>query len=177
MKKSIPGTFALLLFCLDVSMLFSFTTLGGKVPKELAGQWQKGSFPMEEFFTFDGRTPSATDSSCALSLSGDGQAELYLYLPSFDGACRSHTLAHVKGTVQVNGDQLTLTAQSGEYRGVYDGGCGQHFERPMTPAEVRRYTFKLYWSRERRDGKDYLVTRSGADGNAAAADLFSPARW
>jgi hypothetical protein len=158
-------------------MLFSFTTLGGGVPKELAGQWQKGNFPMADFFTFDGRTPLSADSSFALSLSGDGQAELYLYLPGFDGACRSHTLAHVKGTVQVNGDQLTLTGRSGAYRGVYDGACGQPFERPMTPAEVRKYTFRFYWSRERRDGKDYLVTRSGTDGKAGEADLFSPARW
>ena len=175
MKKSVPGTFALLFFCLDVSMLFSFTTLGGRVPKELAGQWQKGNFPMAEFSTFDGRTPQVADSSFALSLSGDGQAELYLYLPGFDGTCRSHTLAHVKGTVQVDGDQLILTGHSGGYRGVYDGACGRNFERPMTPAEVRKYAFKLHWSRERCHGKDCLVTRSGADGKAA--DVFSPARW
>jgi hypothetical protein len=77
----------------------------------------------------------------------------------------------------VDGDQLTLTGQSGAYRGVYDGACGQNFERPMTPAEVRKYTFRLHWAREQRDGKDYLVTWSGADGKVGAADLFAPVRW
>jgi hypothetical protein len=175
MKKSVPGAFALLLFCLDVSMLFSFTTLGGSVPKELAGQWQKGNFPMADFFTFDGRTPQSADSSFALSLSGDGQAEIYLYLPGYDGTCRSHTLAHVKGTVQVDGDRLTLTGQSGQYRGVYEGTCGRPFERPMTAAEAGKYVFKFYWSREQRDGKTYLVARSGRE--TTGGEYFSQVSW
>jgi hypothetical protein len=175
MKKPTLGMYAILLFCLGVSTLFSFTTPGGKVPRELTGQWQKGNFPMGDFFTFDGGTSQSADSSFALSLSGDGQAEVYLYLPGYDGTCRSHTLAHVKGTVQVDGAWLTLTGQSGQYRGVYADTCGQDFERPMTAAEVRKYVFKFYWSREQRDGKNYLVARSG--GETEGGDYFSQVSW
>jgi hypothetical protein len=175
MKKSALVPFALLLFCLGVSTLLGFTTPGGKFPRELAGQWQKGNFPMANFFTFDGRLPQSADSSFALRLSGDGQAELYLYLPGFDGTCRSHTLAHVKGTVEVDGDRLTLTGQSGQYRGVYEGACGRNFERPMTAAEVNKYAFTFDWSREQRDGKNYLVARSG--GETGSGDYFSQVSW
>ncbi len=179
-------TFTTLLVGLLVSSMFSFNTPGpekapapkGKVPGELAGGWQKGNFPMTDFFTYDDSDTRSLDSTFAIKLSDDAQAELFLYLPGFDGNCRSHTLAHLKGTVQVNGNLLTITGQSGTYRGLYSevcGSAGSNFERPMTAAEVNKYVFTLYWSREQRDGKDYLVTRSVA--NTGATDLFSPVNW
>ena len=180
----IKGFTALFLF---TSILCSFTlsepgnkpaASRGKVPLELTGSWQKGNFQMASFFTFAGIEAHSADSSVVIRLSADGGAELYLYLPGFDGSCHTHTFAWVQGTAQVDGNQMVITARSGKYRGVFADACGgSNFERPMTATEVDRYVFRFHWSREQRDGKNCLVVRQQSNAGQGAAEYFCQVSW
>ena len=153
---------------------------GGAVPAELVGKWLKGSFSMTNFFTYDGRDLGRRyESSRALNITSDGQAELFLYFHTFDGYCHSHAFTYVKGRVNIDGDLMTITASSGRYRGAYSGACGSRsgFDRAMTDSEVQQQVLKLYWSVGKRDGQSYLITKFNRDADDSASDFFKPANW
>ncbi len=150
------------------------------IPPELVGKWLKGTFSMTNFFTYDGRDlGKGYESSRALNITKDGQAELFLYFHTFDGYCHSHAFTYVKGRVTVNGDVLTVTGTSGKYRGAYSGACGTRsgFDRPMTSSEVQKQVFELYWDIETRDGQKYLVTKFDRSADDSASDFFKPTNW
>ncbi|MDB5241549.1 MAG: hypothetical protein JWP57_2174 [Spirosoma sp.] len=153
---------------------------GSNVPTELVGKWLKGSFSMTNFFTYDGQDlGKGYESSRALNITKDGQAEVFLYFHTFDGYCHSHAFTYVKGRATVEGDQLTITATSGRYRGAYGGSCGGRngFDRAMTSDEVGKQVFKLYWTIEKRDGQRYLVTKFNRGDEDSASDFFKPTNW
>jgi hypothetical protein len=152
------------------------------IPDELVGKWQKGSFSMINYFTYDGRDlGKGYESTRALHFTKNGQAEVFIYVHSYNSAvyCHSHGFTYTKGTVAINGNQLTIKPRAGRYRGAYAGNCGSlaNFDRPMTEAEVAKQELKFYWSRESRSGKNYLVLRSNPNANDVSSDFFSPTSW
>ncbi|ARK11085.1 hypothetical protein A6C57_12540 [Fibrella sp. ES10-3-2-2] len=152
----------------------------GNVPTELTGKWLKGAFSMVNFFTYDGQDLGrGYESSRALHITKDGQAELYLYFHTFDGYCHSHAFTYIKGKATVDGDMLTITGTSGRYRGAYSGACGSRsgFDRAMTSAEVQQQVIKLYWHVETRDGQKYLVTKFDRSADDSGSDFFKPSSW
>ena len=97
---------------------------------------------MVNFFTYDGKDLGpGYESSRALSLTPDGQVEMYLYFNTYDGYCHSHAFTYIKGQARLEGNVLHIKAESGKYRGVYGGTCSssrKDFARNMTPEEVAK---------------------------------------
>ncbi len=153
----------------------------GKVPGEIVGKWSKGSFNMVNFFTYDGKDLGrGYESSRALSITPDGQVEMYLYFHTFDGYCHSHAFTYIKGQAKVEGNMLHIKVQSGKYRGVYGGMCGSsrnNFARDMTADEVAKSVYTLYWSRQNNNGKEYLVTKFEPNADDSASDFFIKTDW
>jgi hypothetical protein len=147
----------------------------------MLGKWTKGAFNMVNFFTYDGKDLGpGYESSRALSFTPDGQVEMFLYFHTFDGFCHSHAFTYIKGEAQVEGDVLQIKAESGKYRGAYAGSCGssrKDFARNMTAEEVAKSVYKFYWSRQNRNGKEYLVTKFKADADDSASDFFAKTDW
>ncbi len=152
-----------------------------KLPAEILGKWSKGSFNMVNFFTYDGKDLGpGYESSRALSFTPDGQVEMYLYFHTFDGYCHSHAFTYIKGPARVEGNVLHINAKSGKYRGAYAGMCGssrKDFARDMTSDEVAKSVYKLYWSRQNHNGKEYLVTSFEPNADDSASDFFEKANW
>jgi hypothetical protein len=153
----------------------------GHIDEDLEGQWLKGYFNMNNFFTYDGKDlGKGYESSRALSFTKDGRVEMYLYFHTFDGYCHSHAFTYIKGVAHTDGDKLTITAISGKYRGAYSGYCGssrKNFEREMSAEEVKKSVYKFYWTREKRNGKEYLVTRSNRNDDDSSSDFFLKSKW
>jgi hypothetical protein len=152
-----------------------------KVPTEIVGKWRKGFFNMTRFFTYDGKDQGpGYESSRALNITPDGQVEMFLYFHTFDGYCHSHAFTYIKGVVKVEGNVLNIKAQSGKYRGAYGGACGSSrtdFARDMTAEEVAKSVYKLYWSRRKDNGKEYLVTSFEPNASDSESDFFEKTDW
>ncbi len=152
-----------------------------KLPAEIVGKWSKGSFNMTRFFTYDGKDEGpGYESSRALHFTPDGQVEMFLYFHTFDGYCHSHAFTYIKGVARVEGNVLHIKAQSGKYRGAYAGMCGStrnDFARNMTPEEVDKSVYKLYWSRQNENGKEYLVTKFEPNASDSESDFFLKTDW
>jgi hypothetical protein len=154
---------------------------GGKIPAEMVGKWSKGAFNMVNFFSYDGKDLGpGYESSRALGFTPDGQVEMYLYFHTFDGYCHSHAFTYIKGVARVEGNVLNIKAQSGKYRGAYAGMCGssrKDFARDMTAEEVAKSVYKLYWSRQQDNGKEYLVTSFEPNASDSESDFFVKTDW
>jgi hypothetical protein len=93
------------------------------VPDAFVGKWEVGNFNMANFYNYDGSNAyNAANDAVAYSISGDGNAEQFIYYQYDDGS-KKQVLAYRKGTVTFDEQSKTLKfcPREGNYRTFLNG--------------------------------------------------------
>src|SRR5919198_28779 len=69
-----------------------------EVPDAMVGKWLNGTFSMSEWWSYDGTQYEGNpyERSVAFDLSKNGNAEFFLAVATFDGACRTEGFTYYK---------------------------------------------------------------------------------
>lgn len=133
-----------------------------EVPDALVGNWLSGTFAMSDWWSYDGSQYEGNpySQSVAFKFLKNGDAEFFLALASFDGACRTEAFTYLKGTVKFDeaNHSFTLYPQQGNYRGFYSCSPSRNFDRPAQKSELNASVF-YYTIETDTNGKEWMVIR------------------
>lgn len=149
------------------------------VPTAMQGQWLSGTFSMSEWWSYDGTQYEGNpyERSVAFNLSPNGDAEFYLAVATYNGACRTEGFTYQKGTVAFNeaAHSFTFYPQQGNYRGLYSCTPGSNFDRDALASELHAVTY--YYSFETDElGKEWMLIRFSAD-ETEFPSYFQETNW
>ncbi|TKK66702.1 hypothetical protein FC093_16845 [Ilyomonas limi] len=149
------------------------------VPDAFTGNWLSGTFAMSDWWSYNGTQydDNPYTQSVAFTFNKSGDAEFYLALASFDGACRAEAFTYYKGTVTFNESDhsFTLYPQQGNFRGFYSCNRDSNFDRTANSNELNPST--LYYTIETdSNGKEWMVIRFSTNPNEAGT-YFQSTTW
>lgn len=103
-----------------VTMPFAQASPSSKVPKELIGHWQLGTFSLTNFWnpTTGQYAGNAGEASTSYQISADGTIEEFFIYNSTSYNCRTEILGYRKGTLKFSADgkSFTFCPTTGYYR-------------------------------------------------------------
>ncbi|HYO20823.1 MAG TPA: hypothetical protein VER36_00370 [Flavisolibacter sp.] len=148
MKRSLFSAILLVI----VSALLAQPANTSKVPKELIGHWQLGTFSMTNFRnpTTGQYAGNAGEASRSYQIAADGTAEEFFIYNSTSYNCRTQILGYRKGTLKFSADgkSFTFCPTMGYYRSANcfkkDWAKKEYGTKDLYPA----YQFTVYWSVE-----------------------------
>lgn len=142
--------FTVILIALAAALVAQPT--GSKVPKELVGHWQLGTFAMTNFWNpATGQyAGNAGEASRSYQIAADGTAEEFFIYNSTSYNCRTQILGYRKGHLKLgdDGKSFTFYATTGYYRSANcfkkDWTKKAYSAKDLSPT----YQVTYYWSLE-----------------------------
>lgn len=142
--------FSILLCLATTTGAMAQSSSTAKVPKELIGHWQVGTFSLTNFWnpTTGQYLGNASEGSRSYQIAADGTAEEFFIYNSTSYNCRTQILGYRKGTIRLNvaDKSFTFSPTSGYYR---TANCfkkewqkKEYGEKDLYPA----YQVTYYWS-------------------------------
>jgi hypothetical protein len=133
-----------------------------KVPKELIGHWQLGTFSLTSFWnpTTGQYLGNASEGSRSYQIAADGTAEEFFIYNSTSYNCRTQILGYRKGTIKINANKsFTFCPTTGYYRSANcfkkEWQKKEYGEKDLYPA----YQVTYFWSVQ----DDKLIVKDNPD--------------
>src|SRR5687768_1673697 len=131
--------------------LFAGNLFAQKVPTEIVGEWHNGNVSMmEEKNLTTGQTAASNGSTFAYKFSADGSFEFIGYIKSTMYGCTTDLFNDKRGTVEIEGDRITLIPSKNYWKNTYSCSPKSNKERDYV---LERETFKLRIATDQNGGE------------------------